>query len=264
MRPPSLLDGLVQPLKLVWRSFLPQMKAAVDWRDRLLLRTRLALRRRFPTPGNSFPGISALDIPVMVVNLKKRPDRLREVEANLREIGFWDIRVVEAIDGPAAYPDLPRGDAANLGCTLSHQAGVQQALKSGQPMAVCEDDNQFLASASEIHTLIERFLAAPEFDVLCLSARVRSPKVPATEDFTVVSWAMAPAFYIAKPRARKGLLAAYRKSVNLLSSRRRGGPFDQVWKSTQRYCLMFVTPTQRVARQKESHSDIQGKYFEGT
>ena len=75
---------------------------------------------------------------------------------------------------------------------------------------------------------------------------------------------MAPAFYIVKPRARKGLLSAYRKSVNLLSSRRRGGPFDQVWKSTQRYRLMFVTPTQRVARQKESHSDIQGKYFEGT
>ena len=205
-----------------------------------------------------------MKVPVMLINLRKRPDRLREVQSNLREMGFRDIRVVEAIDGPEQFPQLPRGDAANLGCTLSHQLCVQQALVPGVPVAVCEDDNQFLASPEELRTLIERFLVAPQLDVLCLSARVRSGKLPATTDFELVTWAMAPAFYIAKPRAKKSLMAAYRKSARMLTAGRRGGPFDQVWKSTQRYSLLFATPIKRVARQKESHSDIQGKFFGGT
>jgi hypothetical protein len=75
---------------------------------------------------------------------------------------------------------------------------------------------------------------------------------------------MAPAFYIAKPRARVALLWAYRESVRRLSRQLRKGPFDQVWQSVQRYRLMFITPVARVARQKESYSDIQDKFFAGT
>lgn len=211
-----------------------------------------------------FSDIAAQDIPILVVNLKKRPDRLHEVQVNLDNVGFKDIRVVEAIDGPAAFPHLLRGHAANLGCTLSHEASVVQALGPGQPMAVCEDDNQFLAPGDEIRALIESFLVSPELDVLCLSARVRSSKIHINDEFNAVTWAMAPAFYVVKPRAQKHLVAAYRKSANLLSSGKRGGPFDQVWRSTQRYRLIFATPSKRVARQRESHSDIQGKFFGGT
>jgi len=251
-------------LKRLWRALLPWIKTIRNWRDCQLLRVRLGVRSAFPRSNNSFAGISALEVPVMVINLRKRPDRLREVQSNLREVGFRDIRVVEAIDGPEEFPQLTRGDAANLGCTLSHQLCVQQALAPEMPVAVCEDDNQFLASPEELRTLIERFLVAPQLDVLCLSARVRSARVPATADFQLVTWAMAPAFYIAKPRAKNSLVSAYRKSAKMLMAGRRGGPFDQVWKSTQRYSLMFATPIKRVARQKESHSDIQGKFFGGT
>jgi hypothetical protein len=88
--------------------------------------------------------------------------------------------------------------------------------------------------------------------------------VKASKEFSAVGWAMAPAFYIAKPRARAALLGAYRESIRRLSRQLRNGPFDQVWKGIQRYRLVFVTPVARVARQKESHSDIQDKFFQGT
>lgn len=258
------MSNIMAPVKSVWRRVLSTVQRFRDRRDRVLLSARVWRRRRFPDPSNVFAAISPADIPVFVINLKKRPDRLKDVRVNLKKAGFTDIRVVEALDGPLTYPHLVRGHAANLGCTQSHLGAIEGNLRDGQPVAVCEDDNEFLASESEVQHLIDHFLKSPEYDVLALSARVRGPKVPASQDFNVVSWAMAPAFYIAKPRARGALLWAYERSVRRLSRQRRNGPFDQVWQSIQRYRLVFVTPVSRVARQKESHSDIQDKFFAGT
>ena len=258
--PKSLLVGI----KSGWRSALPLIFGLADFIQAGLLRARLALRTLFPQRQNVFPALSVAEIPVFVINLAKRPDRLREVMTNLQGAGFSDVRVVEAIDGPQKYPHILRGHAANLGCTESHMAAVQENLVHGQPIAVCEDDNEFLAGPEEIRHLVRAFLDSPHFDVLGLSTRARGPKIEASQDFHVVSWAMAPAFYIAKPRSRRPLLAAYRRSVKRLKGERRRGPFDQVWKSTQRYRLLFVRPIERVARQRESYSDIQGKFFGGT
>lgn len=259
-----MISILMIPVKSVWRGLLSSARRFGDQRDRILLTLRLSSRRRSPDSSNVFPGLSPADIPVFVINLKKRPDRLRDVCANLKKVGFLDVRVIEAVDGPTTYPHLVRGHAANLGCTRSHLAAVDGNLRAGYPIAVCEDDNEFLASEGDIHRLVGDFLNSPEYDVLCLSARVRGPKVGASKDFNAVSWAMAPAFYVAKPRARVALLGAYQESVRRLSRQLRGGPFDQVWRLIQRYQLVFVTPVARVARQKESHSDIQDKFFAGT
>ena len=255
---------LMTPVKSIWRGLLSIARRFSDQRDRVLLSLRLSSRRRFPDSSNVFSSLSPKDIPVFVINLKKRPDRLRDVRANLKKMGFSDVRVIEAVDGPITYPHLVRGHAANLGCTQSHRAAIEANLRAGQPVAVCEDDNEFLGAKADVHRLVEDFLNSPEYDVLCLSARVRGPKVEASKDFNAVSWAMAPAFYIAKPRARAALLGAYRESIRRLSHQLRNGPFDQVWQGIQRYQLVFVTPVARVARQKESHSDIQDKFFAGT
>lgn len=259
--PLHLLGGAT---RRVWRGLIPLMKSCSNFYDRYLLTVRLWGRRAIPRASNVFTATSPLAIPVFVINLRKRPDRLKDVRTNLERLGFSDIRVVVAIDGPEENPDISRGHAANLGCTRSHMAAVMENLKPGQVVAVCEDDNEFLAPTEKIRGLISSFLQAPEYDVLCLSARVRGPKVVASEDFNVVSWALAPAFYIAKPRARGPLLQAYKRSVTRLTKERRKGPFDQVWATTQRYRLIFATTAVRVARQKESHSDIQGKFFGGT
>lgn len=258
------MSRFIAVIKAVWRWALRSGKTLGDVRDRSLLRLRISFRRLRPHLSNVFDRISPTDVPVFVINLKKRPDRLQDVSADLKRVGFTDVRVIEAIDGPAHYPSLLRGHAANLGCTQSHLKAIEDNLRAGRPVAVCEDDNEFVGSPEEIQALIADFLRAPEYDVLCLSARVRGPKVSVSPEFNLVSWALAPAFYIAKPRAREPLLSAYRKSIHRLRAQRRRGPFDQVWSSIQRYRLLFVTPVQRLARQKESHSDIQGKFFAGT
>lgn len=251
-------------LKGLWRGVLPIFGALENFIYPLLLRARLIFRELLPRSGNVFPSVTPAEVPVFVINLAKRPDRLREVIENLHSAGFVDVRVIEAIDGPQKYPNILRGHAANLGCTESHMAAISENLREAQPIAVCEDDNEFLASPEKIHRLIRGFLDSPHFDVLGVSTRARGPKVQVSRDFHLVSWAMAPAFYIAKPRARRPLMSAYRKSVNRLRAQRRHGPFDQVWKATQRYRLLFVRPVERVARQRASHSDIQGKFFAGT
>jgi hypothetical protein len=255
---------LMAPVKSVWRGLQGIARRVSNRRDRILLSARLLLRRQFPDGSNVFSTLMPADIPVFVINLTRRSDRLRDVRANLKTMGFTDVRVIEALDGPATYPHLPRGYSANLGCTQSHRVAIDGNLRVGQPVAVCEDDNEFLAPKDEVQALIDNFLKSAEYDVLCLSARVRSRKVQASKDFNVVSWAIAPAFYIAKPRARAALLWAYGESVRRLSRQLRKGPFDQVWQSVQRYRLMFITPVARVARQKESYSDIQDKFFAGT
>lgn len=264
MKKQSSGTPIIRGLKKIWRLFLPILKIARGLTDFVLLALRLRWRRNFSPSGNAFSSLSPLDVPVFVINLNKRPDRLSEVTENLKNFGFRNVQVIRAIDGPEKYPQISRGQAANLGCTESHLVAVKENLKPGQPIAVCEDDNQFLAAPEEIHLLISEFLAASEFDVLCLSARVRGQKVRASPNFHAVAWALAPAFYIAKPRALRPLIGAFNKSVSRLAAERRRGPFDQVWQSIQRYRLMFVVPIKRVARQKESHSDIQGKFFSGT
>lgn len=260
----SPLAALLGPVRAVWRRLLPVAQSVRDGGDRALLTLRLAARRMLSVSNNVFSEIRPWDIPVFVINLQKRPDRLTDVRADLMRLGFSDIRVIVAVDGPEKYPTIARGHAANLGCTESHRAAVLEGLRPGQPIAVCEDDNEFLQSPEVVEKIISSFLRADEFDVLGVSVRVRGPKVAATEDLNVVAWALAPAFYIVKPRGRRALLASYRESVRRLSRERRNGPFDQVWKSAQRFRLIFATPVIRVARQKESHSDIQGKFFLGT
>lgn len=254
----------VKTLRVVWRAIQRILFAGGDSILTLWLALRLAFRRMWPITDNAFTHVNPMSIPVCVINLEKRPDRLKEVVKDLKRVGFQDIRVCKAVDGPERYPGLVRGHAANLGCTLSHHAAIAENLGSSGPVAICEDDNQFLTSPDRVHSLLRVFLDSPEYDVMGLSVRVRGRKVRANNDLEVVSWALAPAFYVVKPRAKRFLIRAYEKSERRLSRQQRRGPFDQVWRSVQRTSLIFAIPNQRLARQKESFSDIQGQYFSGT
>lgn len=248
----------------MWRGL---HSVALDLSDLLLvsfLRIRFFTRSLLGTRHVADTHLDPFDVPVCVINLKKRPDRLQQVTENLKKIGFRDIRVIEAVDGPLTFPTLVRGHAANLGCTLSHQAAVEQFLTSDGPIAICEDDNEFLVPSGVIKKLIQKFLDNSNLDVLGLSVRVRGRKYLLDDDFSLVNWALAPAFYIIKPRARKRLLASYEESARRLRAQKRRGPFDQVWRHAQRFSLLFAVPHLRSARQRESFSDIQDQHFGGT
>lgn len=251
-------------MKKTWQVFSLLVKNLGSHLLELTLTTRLNLRKRFPVRDNVFESLNPWEIPVIVINLKKRRDRLDQVKVELGKIGFLNVFILEAIDGRVRFPQLLSGHASNLGCTLSHLEAFEGYPQNGIPVAICEDDNQFLGSRESLSCLIREFLDTNSQDVLGVSVRVRGRKIEASQNMNMVGWALAPAFYIVKPRARNHVVKALKKSAKLLKKQRRGGPFDQVWRWPQRFHLNFVVPKERVARQRESFSDIQGKYFLGT
>jgi len=251
-------------LRTLWRFSAKAVAPVTSYLLLLSLAWRVTLRRRAPRVQDVFPSLEPFDIPVFVVNLARRSDRRVATVANLHAVGFRDVRVVEAVDGPERHPTLAFGHAANLGCTQSHAGILVDALRSGGPIAICEDDNDFLVPGETVRNLVSEFLGSPDYDLLCLVARVRGPKYPVSQALNAVAWALAPSFYVVKPGARDPLLKAMAKSERVLLRQGRRGPFDQVWRHVQRRKLVFVTPVERIGRQRESYSDIQGAHFMGT
>lgn len=251
-------------LRGLWRAALPIAQKFFDGIVAAVLTSRISVRRVLGPSSQVFPRIVPTDLPVIVINLKRRKDRREQVLHNLSNLGFEDVHVLEAVDGPEKYPNHVRGNAANLGCTESHLMAIESYLSADSPIAVCEDDNEFFGEPDTILAFISSFLESPEADVLCLVARNRGPRVPLSSEFDAAGWALAPSFYVVKPNARHHLIRAFEKSMSRLSRQRRRGPFDQVWRWTQRFRLVFAIPRIKVGRQRESFSDIQGRFFDGT
>ena len=262
----STFQSHIQLMTIIglWRAFLPVARSISDHAVWVTLSIRLALKRIFGTRSDVFPGLAPSHLHVVVINLKRREDRRAQVLENLAKVGFENVTVLEAVDGPQKYPDHVRGNAANLGCTESHIMAIERHLSKGTPIAVCEDDNQFTGKSDEVMDYVSSFLESPEADVLCLVARNRGPRVAVNSEFAVAGWALAPSFYVVKPNARRDLVRALSKSVRKLTQQKRRGPFDKVWRWTQRFRLVFFVPQRKVGRQRDSFSDIQGQFFQGT
>jgi hypothetical protein len=89
---------------------------------------------------------------VVLLNLKRRPDRLEETNAMLATIGwpFQEPQRFDAVDGRAIpIPDnWPRigGREGSYGCMLSHRNILQQAIQEGvETLLVIEDDVELKA-----------------------------------------------------------------------------------------------------------------------
>jgi len=73
------------------------------------------------------------DIRKVVINLKRRPDRLEQFNQEMNYMG-WDYEVFEAIDG-----------GGYVGCALSHQKIIEDFLKTDDEyIMVFEDDSFFM------------------------------------------------------------------------------------------------------------------------
>lgn len=78
-------------------------------------------------------------LPVYVINLDRRPDRLESISENLQKVGIeWER--VQAIDG-MNLEGTEWLDQASLACSQSHQKAMQMLLDSPHPAAlILEDD----------------------------------------------------------------------------------------------------------------------------
>jgi len=111
---------------------------------------------------------------VVVVNLKKRPDRLARFRATLRQFN-WPFKrpiVFEAVDGNAVpCPHGWQSGAGAWGCMRSHQRILEEAMMDGvEKLLILEDDACFTDQFSE---KVAEFLAAvpDDWDQLMLGGQ---------------------------------------------------------------------------------------------
>lgn len=135
-------------------------------------------------PIRSAPTTVA-NLPIFVISLKRRIDRLQHMQAVLASRGLKG-EFIEAVDGQAltaeenALYDRSRAlsvygaemNAAEIGCHLSHQKAYRRIVEEGHDVAlVLEDD---IECDADFAAVLDSVLAAPRRDWLVL--RLQSTK----------------------------------------------------------------------------------------
>ena len=212
---------------------------------------RYALRRLFtpsPTPTPTIPR----EIPGWFVNLDSREDRRRETTAHLSEFPAVKLERWQA-----------SSDANGaLGCARSHASLMENFISKDLSFAlVVEDDIEFLVPERRLLEIIAEFLNNPTLDVLCLANSNQIPPRRISQALSITCSTQTAAAYVLKRRAAKPLLRKFGTSVRLFGANepKKVAAIDQQWKVLQRGRLIFAVPLDKIARQRPSFSDIEGR-----
>ncbi|MDA9116991.1 hypothetical protein N9J37_01610 [Pontimonas sp.] len=190
---------------------------------------------------------------VWVINLDYRRDRLQETYEVFARAKFGQPQRFSAIEDKNGY----------LGCSLSHQALLEQAQNQFPmlPVAIFEDDIEFLLAGQDLERLVTQFLSNPAADVLVFGYNTKSFMPQVSRVLRVVTASLTTSGYLVKGHAIPKVLEAAKTSVEMFS---KGAPpseasIDVVWQILQAKELVFVTGKSRPAKQRESYSDISQK-----
>ena len=220
------------------------------YRSVLPLRYALKARRAIPPP-NLGGGMTADRMPVFFINLAARRDRLEAAATEFSRMGIPQAERFDAV----------KSANGALGCALSHARLLSKFEESNDFLMVCEDDIEFLGSPGELAQVLEDFLENPALDVLCLANNLGSSPHKVSSRLAITSDTATTACYVAKKNAVGLLKSSFEKSADLIYQ---GEPVgiaaaDQLWKKLQRRKLIFAVPRTRIARQRQSFSDIEGR-----
>ena len=102
------------------------------------------------------------NIPIAVINLVTRPDRLVEFKAEMARLGISDFTVVKGVPGRELYPELPGDFSGAIGCNLAHSDAVEAIdWERHGVLMVCEDDVEFVVSRSQLEYTNEQLIRNP-------------------------------------------------------------------------------------------------------
>lgn len=205
--------------------------------------------------GRSDEGIPELE--AVVINLRRRTERLESTLRELERIGIESIRRIDAVES----------ENGALGCAMSHQIALNSL--SSRPAIVCEDDIDFQCSREELDAVLREFFSSPWMDVLCLSYTGGTRGIKISKLLRLNVNLRTTACYVVKGTRRKPLIDDFRRGEYMLRS---GVPThlaaaDVVWDSSQFFRLNFVSTTSPLVTQRPSYSDIEkrwvdyGKFF---
>jgi glycosyl transferase, family 25 len=199
---------------------------------------------------------------IAIINLPDRPDRRREVTAELKHCGVAvdgeRVRFVEAIrpEGPGGFPST-----GAHGCFLSHLKTLRQAQVDGvQRLLVLEDDVMFLPELGRAAHLAP--MLAQDNWHLAYPGHVR-PALPGPLRWTPSSEPLVCAHcYAVHVSAIPGLVAFLEACLARPAGHPDGGPMHvdgalSVWRR-QRPDLITWVASASLAGQRSSRSDIIG------
>lgn len=190
---------------------------------------------------------------VVYINLARRTDRRKEMEAECSKLGISPLRF-EAID---RQPGI-------LGCGLSHLAVLKMAVEMDWPrILILEDDFELLVSPSEFWDTVGRSLQqlGEDWDVLMLAYHIQASTPSDYPDLLRVQCAQTASAYIVNQRFYEELTAHFEKAMPLLQTTGEHWNYanDQTWKWLQPKSRWFAT-AKRLSKQRASYSDTGGGF----
>ena len=189
---------------------------------------------------------------VYVINLDRRPDRLKEITKELDDIGLTFKR----------FPGIDRKPGI-YGCGMSHLAVLKEARRLGlKNVLIFEDDFTFHVSKETFWATMNDFLYEADYDVLMLGYSIQHSK-PHREGVLKVLEAQTASAYIVNQRFYDALIALYEEAMPLLLSTGQHWVYanDQVWKKLQPRADWFAL-TPRLGRQRPSWSDNSNAFMD--
>jgi hypothetical protein len=110
---------------------------------------------------------------VRIINLLERKDRRREMQQELSGLGSYSAKKVRFFDAVRPLDQGSWPSVGALGCFLSHQAILREALlRSASTVLVLEDDCSFTALCQDSQKMIVEAMAERPWDILYLGHQV--------------------------------------------------------------------------------------------
>ena len=198
----------------------------------------------------------------IVINLDSRPDRWREVTAELEKVGLTPTRL-SATPGGA------------VGCLDSHSRALELFLKSDKDVVlIMKDDAVFQCDKQAFDKHANEFLNSPTAMVACLGYNARL-STPFSSLYNRSREIQTRVCYFVRRQIAKELLAIWREIQTLVLNQTKAKWYedlfyslpisnppkdiyrgDQSWKVLQQEHI-FLIPKERLVIQRPSFSDIE-------
>lgn len=217
---------------------------------------------------SSSPPLGWDTVPIMCINLDRRPDRLAAVTTQLQRLGRrFDDRDVHTLRLSAT--DCTASDGA-LGCSLSHLACLDRAIAEKWPAVVVLEDDFVCTQPAVLRRNVDAFLERAHtgnfhWDVLLLGANVRLSAQCGAASFGDTVHRVRRAFSTVAYLVRAAYLPTLRENVSagiqLLTGRphlRHQYAIDVHWQRLQMRHAWFVCAPLTVTQQP-GHSDIENQ-----
>lgn len=157
-------------------------------------------------------------LPIYVINLDRRPDRLAAITADLDRLGLAFERI-KAIDGRELQDDLgpePLLNLAEKACVLSHAKALRRLLESDHPAAlILEDDAELGEGLMHLCYSVDWWPAGVSLLKVCRPyrrSRLMGPVAGQTPDGRdlreIIRWAPSAAAYIVNREAARRIVTA--------------------------------------------------------